>query len=140
MQMENRDLPPVAGDIFGPPLTKIGAVSGPVRTATEQTGSTKVLSATRVARISAVIPTRRHFHCYFSNSQVMFYFFQKQQQFLQCEIRTADAPDTFAIVVTEPNGAERSQYVVGSAEVSRRWRQLQQELVGEGWWGPCGRD
>jgi hypothetical protein len=70
----------------------------------------------------------------------MFYFFQKQQEFLQCEIRTADAPDTFAIVITEPNGSERSQYVVGSAEVSRRWRQLQQELVGEGWWGPCGRD
>jgi hypothetical protein len=70
----------------------------------------------------------------------MFYFFQKQEQFLQCEIRTADAPDTFAIVITEPNGSERSQYVVGSAEVSRRWRQLQQELVGEGWWGPCGRD
>ena len=70
----------------------------------------------------------------------MFYFFQKQQQFLQCEIRTADAPDTFAIVITEPNGSERSQYVVGSAEVSRRWNQVQQELVGEGWWGPCGRD
>ncbi len=70
----------------------------------------------------------------------MFYFFQKQQQFLQCEIRTADAPDTFAIVITEPNGSERSQYVIGSAEVSRRWNQLQQELVGEGWWGPHGRD
>jgi len=70
----------------------------------------------------------------------MFYFFQKQQEYLQCEIRTADAPDTFTIVITEPNGSERSQYVVGSAEVSKRWRQLQQELVGEGWWGPCGRD
>jgi hypothetical protein len=85
------------------------------------------------------LPPRRHCHCCW-HRRAMFYFFQKQEEFLQCEIRTADAPDTFAIVITEPNGSERAQYVVGSAEVSRRWRQLQQELVGEGWWGPSGRD
>src|SRR4030095_4921761 len=44
----------------------------------------------------------RHWHCCLRRQQVMFYFFQKQQEFLQCEIRTADAPDTFAIVITEP--------------------------------------
>ena len=70
----------------------------------------------------------------------MFYFFQKKDQYLQCEIRTTDSPETFAIIITEPDGNERSQYVVGSAEVSRAWRQLQQELVAEGWWGPHGRD
>jgi hypothetical protein len=70
----------------------------------------------------------------------MFYFFQKAQQFLQCEIRTTDTPETFAIVITEPNGTERSQYVIGSGEVSRAWQQVQADLVAAGWWGPYGRD
>jgi hypothetical protein len=70
----------------------------------------------------------------------MFYFFQKEQQFLQCEIRTADAPETFAIIVTEPSGYERAQYVVGSGEVTRAWQRLRDDLLAAGWWGPYGRD
>ena len=31
----------------------------------------------------------------------MYYFFEKERQFLQCEVRNTDLPDTFAIVVTE---------------------------------------
>lgn len=70
----------------------------------------------------------------------MFYFFEKNRQFLQCEIRTTDSPETFAIVVTEPNGCQRSQYIIGSTAVSRAWQRLQQDLVADGWWGPHGRD
>lgn len=70
----------------------------------------------------------------------MFYFFEKERQFLQCEVRNTDLPDTFAIVLTEPSGKVRTQYVTGSSEVQRRWLALQADLTAEGWWGPNGRD
>lgn len=70
----------------------------------------------------------------------MFYFFEKERAFLQCEVRNTEVPDTFAIVVTEPGGKVRTQYVTGSTEVQRRWMALQAELAAAGWWGPHGRD
>jgi hypothetical protein len=70
----------------------------------------------------------------------VFYFFEKNKQYLQCEIQTTHVPDAFAIVMTEPGGKVRTHYVMGSEEVHRRWRQLQEELTTAGWWGPHGRD
>ena len=70
----------------------------------------------------------------------MFYFFEKERRFLQCEVRNTDLPDTFAIVVTEPGGSVRTHYVTGSQEVQRRWTELQADLTAQGWWGPHGRD
>ena len=69
----------------------------------------------------------------------VFYFFEKERKFLQCEVRNTDVPDTFAIVVTEPCGKVRTQYVTGSQEVQRQWIALQADLTAEGWWGPDGR-
>ena len=66
----------------------------------------------------------------------MFYFFEKNQQFLQCEVRNTDLPDMFAITVTEPGGKVRTQYITGSQEVLRLWLALQNELTAAGWWGP----
>jgi hypothetical protein len=63
----------------------------------------------------------------------VFYFFEKEQQFLQCEVRNTDLPDTFAIVVTEPDGKVRTQYVTGPQEVLRQWLALQEDLTAEGW-------
>ena len=63
----------------------------------------------------------------------MFYFFEKEQQFLQCEVRNTDLPDTFAIVVTEPDGKVRTQYVTGPQEILRQWLALQEDLTAEGW-------
>ena len=70
----------------------------------------------------------------------MFYFFEKEREFLQCEVRNTELPDTFAIVVIEPGGKVRTQYVTGSKELQRRWVALQEDLTAEGWWGPHGRD
>ena len=70
----------------------------------------------------------------------MFYFFEKGRQSLQCEVRNTDLPDTFAIVLTEPNGKVRTQYITGSKEVQRRWTELESDLAKAGWWGPLGRD
>jgi hypothetical protein len=70
----------------------------------------------------------------------VFYFFEKGQQFLQCEVRNTDLPDTFAIIVMEPDGKVRTQYVTGSQEVLRQWLALQEDLTAAGWWGPHGRE
>lgn len=70
----------------------------------------------------------------------MFYFFEKEREFLQCELRSTDIPDTFEIVVTEPGGKVRTHYVKGSQELQRRWLALQSDLTAAGWWGPHGRD
>lgn len=70
----------------------------------------------------------------------MFYFFEKDQQYLQCEIRNTDVPETFEIILTEPDGQVRTHYVTGSSELHRRWIGLQTDLNASGWWGPSGRD
>ena len=70
----------------------------------------------------------------------MFYFFEKDRHYIQCEIRNTIVPDTFAIVVTEQDGRIRTHYVSGSNDVHRRWRELEVELVAAGWSGPHGRD
>jgi hypothetical protein len=70
----------------------------------------------------------------------MLYFFEKQHALLQCEVRNAGIPDTFAIVVTEPDGRVRTQYVKGSNDAHRRWLELEQQLRATGWSGPVGSD
>ena len=40
----------------------------------------------------------------------------------------------------EADGRVRTQYISGSEAVHKRWVELQEELTGAGWWGPCGRD
>ena len=70
----------------------------------------------------------------------MFYFFEKNREYLQCEIRNTDVPETFEIVLTEPGGNVRTHFVTGSMELQRRWKSLQTDLNDSGWWGPAGRD
>jgi hypothetical protein len=70
----------------------------------------------------------------------VFYFFEKDRHYIQCEVRNTAVPDTFAIVVTEPDGRIRTHYVTGSNDVHRRWRELEVELAAAGWSGPHGRD
>ena len=70
----------------------------------------------------------------------MFYFFEKNRQYLQCEIRNTDVPETFAIVLTGPDGQVRTHFVTGTGELQRRWISLQTDLNASGWWGPSGRD
>jgi hypothetical protein len=69
----------------------------------------------------------------------MFYFFQRGQEYIRCEI--SGSPDAgFTLVVTHPNGAERVERFRSSDAVHERWLSLQETLVKEGWWGPHGRD
>ena len=68
------------------------------------------------------------------------YFYEKQQALLQCEVRNTAVPDTYAIVLTEPDGRVRTHYVKGSNNAHRLWLALEQQLRLTGWTGPVGQD
>lgn len=70
----------------------------------------------------------------------MLYFYEKQQALLQCEVRDTAVPDTYAIVLTEPDGRVRTHYVKGSNDAHRLWLALEQQLRSTGWNGPVGED
>jgi hypothetical protein len=68
------------------------------------------------------------------------YFYEKQQTLLQCEVRDTAVPDTYAIVLTEPDGRVRTHYVKGSNDAHRLWLALELQLRATGWTGPVGQD
>lgn len=70
----------------------------------------------------------------------VFYFFEKDAEFLRCEIYETDVKGTFAISITEPSGECRTHYVTGSDAAHRRWVELERDITGSGWWGPHGRE
>jgi hypothetical protein len=67
------------------------------------------------------------------------YFYEKRDAVLQCEVRNTAVPDTFAIVLTEPDGHVRTHYVRGSNDAHRLWLEIEQELRSTGWSGPVGQ-
>ena len=68
----------------------------------------------------------------------MLYFYEKQQELLQFEVKVTNVPDTYAIVLTEPDGRIKTHYVRGSNDAHRLWLALEQELRATGWSGPVG--
>jgi hypothetical protein len=66
------------------------------------------------------------------------YFYEKQQELLQFEVKSTDVPDTYAIVLTEPDGRIKTHYVKGSNDAHRLWLALEQQLRATGWSGPVG--
>lgn len=70
----------------------------------------------------------------------MLYFYEKQESLLQCEVRTTEVPDTFAIVITEADGRVRTHYVRGANDAHRLWLAIEQQLRTAGWSGPVGHE
>lgn len=68
----------------------------------------------------------------------MLYFYEKRQELLQFEVRGTDVPDTYAIVLTEPDGRIKTHYVKGSNDAHRLWQALEAQLRATGWNGPVG--
>jgi len=75
-----------------------------------------------------------------ADRSTVLYFYEKQQALLQCEVRDTAVPDTYAIVLTEPDGRVRTHYVKGSNDAHRLWLALEQQLRATGWSGPVGQD
>jgi hypothetical protein len=67
------------------------------------------------------------------------YFYEKQDAVLQCEVRDTAVPDTFAIVLTEPDGSIRTHYVRGSNDAHRLWLSIELQLRATGWSAPVGQ-
>ena len=75
-----------------------------------------------------------------ADRSTVLYFYEKQEALLQCEVRNTEVPDTFAIVLTEPDGRIRTHYVKGSNNAHRLWLALEQQLRLTGWSGPVGQE
>jgi hypothetical protein len=69
----------------------------------------------------------------------MFYFFQKGPDYLRCELRGRD-DGTYELGIQEPGMAERVERFQSSQDAQRRWEELQKRFVGDGWFGPYGRE
>ena len=67
------------------------------------------------------------------------YFYEKQEELLQCEVKNTGVAGTFAIVLTEPDGRVRTHYVSGSNDAHRLWLEIEQQLRATGWSGPVGQ-
>ena len=75
-----------------------------------------------------------------ADTSIVVYFYEKQQALLQCEVLDTSVPDTYAIILTEPDGRVRTHYVKGSNDAHRLWLSLEQQLRSTGWNGPVGQD
>jgi hypothetical protein len=68
------------------------------------------------------------------------WFYERQGEHLRCEIRQMVEGDGFALVVTMPDGSERTEMFEDSGALNRRSIELEKRLRGKGWNGPFGRD
>ena len=68
----------------------------------------------------------------------MFYFFQRGSEYIRCEINAADG--NFVIIVTNPDGTTRTEYLPDSDAAHGRFTELEAAFRSAGWWGPHGRE
>ena len=70
----------------------------------------------------------------------MIWFYERAGEHLRCEIRQLIEGDKFALVLTMPDGSERTEVFDDGAAVTRRSRELEPMLRTKGWNGPYARD
>lgn len=68
----------------------------------------------------------------------MFYFFEKNAEYIRCEIRAHGGG--WDVVTLEPGHEERVEHYPSSQAANTRWEDLQREFRRAGWFGPYGRD
>ena len=68
----------------------------------------------------------------------MFYFFEKDQQYIRCEIK--EAAGSWEVLRIEPDGVEQVERFHTSRSAYARWQELQVRFKHDGWFGPYGRD
>ena len=69
----------------------------------------------------------------------MIWFYERKGEHLRCEIRQLVEGDKFALVVTMPDGSERTEVFEDSRTLNRRSVELEQMLATKGWNGPYAR-
>ena len=68
----------------------------------------------------------------------MFYFFERNEKFIRCELRPGG--EGYELVILGEDGVEKTERYETEEELTARWAALQQTLKRQGWWGPHGRD
>ena len=71
---------------------------------------------------------------------VVIWFYERKGEHLRCEIQQMVEGDRFALVVTLPDGTERTEMFEDSGTLNRRSIELEKMLRGKGWNGPFARD
>lgn len=68
------------------------------------------------------------------------WFYERKGEHLRCEIRQLIEGDQFALVVTMPDGSERTELFDDGGALNRRSLELEKMLQTKGWNGPYARD
>ena len=76
----------------------------------------------------------------FCDRDGVIWFYERKGEHLRCEIRQMIEGDKFALVVTMPDGSERTEVFEDSGALNRRSVELEQMLTNKGWNGPYARD
>ena len=77
---------------------------------------------------------------FFAVVDVVIWFYERKGEHLRCEIRQQVEGDRFALVVTLPDGTERTEMFDDSYALNRRSVELEKMLTQKGWNGPFARD
>jgi hypothetical protein len=71
---------------------------------------------------------------------IVIWFYERKGEHLRCEIRQQVEGDRFALVVTLPDGTERTEIFEDSRTLNTRSLELEKLLREKGWNGPFARD
>jgi hypothetical protein len=75
-----------------------------------------------------------------ARDECVIWFYERKGEHLRCEIRQLIEGDRFALVVTMPDGSERTEMFDDSGALNRRSVELEEMLRTKGWNGPYARD
>lgn len=70
----------------------------------------------------------------------MIWFYERHGEHLRCEIRQMIEGDKYALVVTMPDGTERTELFDDGGSLNRRSLELERMFKTKGWQGPYARD
>ena len=73
-------------------------------------------------------------------TSLVIWFYERKGEHLRCEIRQQIEGDRFALVVTLPDGTERTEIFEDSRSLNTRSIELERMLREKGWNGPFARD
>lgn len=76
----------------------------------------------------------------FASDGRVIWFYERKGEHLRCEIRQLIEGDRFALIVTLPDGTERTELFDDGATLNRRSLELERMLTAKGWNGPYARD
>ncbi len=68
----------------------------------------------------------------------MIWFFEKSGEYIRCET-SKTSEGLYELVITAPDGTERTERFEDPAEMARRQVELERGYVSAGWAGPHGR-